>query len=51
MKHSPDIAPYKTVLPTIIFSFAMRELFSDGKIDIDPPDNPCQHSHWRPLQD
>ena len=40
MKHSPEIAPYKTVLPTIIFSLAMRELFSDGKIDIDPPDNP-----------
>ena len=36
----PEVAPYRTVFPIIVFSFEINELFGDGYTTIVPPDNP-----------
>ena len=36
----PEVAPYKTVFPIIVFSFETRLLSSCNLITIVPPDNP-----------
>ena len=36
----PDVAPYKTVFPIIVFSFVFNLLILDGTTTILPPDNP-----------
>jgi hypothetical protein len=41
----PDVAPYKTVLPIIVFSFEIKLLSSDNFIEIVAPDNPYLHNH------
>ena len=39
-KSLPDVAPYKTVFPIIVFSFDNKLLSSDNLIIIVAPDNP-----------
>ena len=39
-KRYPEVAPYKTVLPIIVFSLDIKLLSSWGFTTIDPPDNP-----------
>ena len=39
-KRYPDVAPYKTVFPIIVFSFEIKLLSSRSLIIIDAPDRP-----------
>ena len=39
-KSFPDVAPYKTVFPIIVFSLDIKLLSSDSLITIVAPDNP-----------
>ena len=36
----PDVAPYKTVFPTIVFSFVLNLFSLEGLTTIVPPDKP-----------
>ena len=36
----PAVAPYRTVLPTIMFSSARKMCLSGGRTDTIPPDRP-----------
>ena len=39
-KSFPDVAPYKTVFPMIVFSFEIKLLSSDSLIESVAPDSP-----------
>ena len=46
----PDVAPYNTVFPTIVFSFVLNLLSFDGLTIIVPPDNNVDEKAWAELK-